>query len=125
MKAYWSENQHLDSRTNSFEQLALLQQNGRAEMGRPHFLPRTVRAVSSTAFWQSGLEQLISASLGKEIHLGVQFLLGLKSRNTAGNSRVCYLHKSLLPGERTATSNRHTVSPYSCFLKNFLQTNTP
>ena len=54
-----------------------------------HFVPRTLRAVSSAAFWQSGLEQLISALLGKEIHLGVKFMLGLKNRNTAGNSRVC------------------------------------
>lgn len=105
MKAYWSENQHLDSRTNSFEQLALLQQNGRAETGHSHFRPRTVRGVNSAAFWQSGLEQLISTLLGKEIHLGVQFLLGLN--NTAGNSRVCYLYKSLLGGKNSHLQQVH------------------
>lgn len=74
-------------------------------MGHSHFLPRTVRVVSSAAFWQSGLEQLISTLLGKEIHLGVQFLLVLN--NTAGNSRVCYLYKSLLGGKNSHLQQVH------------------
>lgn len=112
--SYWSENQHLDSRTNSFEQLALALAEWEGRDGHSHFLPRTVRVVGQHCLLAERPRAADKYIVRKGNSSWVQFLLVLN--NTAGNSRV-YLYKSLL-GERTATSNRYTSIPLFLFLKN-------